>query len=95
MFVKPGPDPHNPGQLLIVRHLSTRRELPPEGEEVPDDMYWRRRLAHGDVVEAEPPAPAEAEAKPAEMNGPAAEDPDEVKPPETETKPESVEGASA
>jgi hypothetical protein len=62
MFVKPGPDPHNPGQLLLVRHLNTRRVLPPEGEEVPDDMYWRRRLAHGDVVEAQPPQPPTTDA---------------------------------
>jgi hypothetical protein len=30
------------------------RHLPPEGAEVPDTEYWRRRIADGDVVLAQP-----------------------------------------
>lgn len=44
-------DPAN-GQLL------TRR-----GAEVPDNSYWRRRLADGDVLDA-PPTPAAKPPKP-------------------------------
>ncbi|MGA9224106.1 MAG: DUF2635 domain-containing protein [Pseudomonas graminis] len=38
------PDPET-GELLL-----------PEGRDVPDDAYWRRRLADGDVVIPNPPA---------------------------------------
>lgn len=53
MFVKPAqPD-------LLVANPEARppmpRHLPPEGAEVPDTEYWRRRLADGDVVHAKPP----------------------------------------
>ncbi|MBD8592361.1 DUF2635 domain-containing protein [Pseudomonas sp. CFBP 8758] len=37
------PDPET-GELLLA-----------EGREVPDDAYWRRRLADGDVVVPTPP----------------------------------------
>lgn len=40
--VKPAPG-------LVVRDPVTRQALPPEGGEVPDTTYWRRRLADGDV----------------------------------------------
>lgn len=52
-----------------VRDPATRRHLPPEGAEVADTAFWRRRLADGDVmrtVTVQPPAkrrssaPAEA-----------------------------------
>jgi hypothetical protein len=40
------------------------RFLPPEGAVVPEDEYWRRRVAEGDVVLADPPAePPAAKAK--------------------------------
>lgn len=49
---------------LLVANPEARppmpRHLPPEGAEVPDTEYWRRRLRDGDVV----PVPAEAEAAP-------------------------------
>lgn len=32
------------------------RPVPPEGCEVPDSRYWRRRLLQGDVVLSTPPA---------------------------------------
>ncbi|MEA2756951.1 MAG: hypothetical protein QOJ54_3240 [Aliidongia sp.] len=53
MFVKPAPG-------LQVRFENSRtRFLAEQGEAVPDDdVYWARRLAHGDVVAAEPPKPA-------------------------------------
>jgi len=57
MFVRPAhPD-------LLVANPEARppmpRHLPPEGAEVPDTEYWRRRLRDGDVVEAAPePEPA-------------------------------------
>jgi hypothetical protein len=36
------------------------RHLPPEGAEVPDTAYWRRRLADGEVREGEAPKPPAA-----------------------------------
>jgi hypothetical protein len=52
MFVKPAtPD-------LLVANPEARppmpRHLPAEGAEVPDSQYWRRRIADGDVVLAQP-----------------------------------------
>lgn len=52
MFVKPShPD-------LLVANPEARppmpRHLPAEGAEVPDSQYWRRRIADGDVVLAQP-----------------------------------------
>ena len=52
MFVKPAhPD-------LLVANPEARPPLPPqlaaEGAEVPDSQYWRRRIADGDVVLAQP-----------------------------------------
>jgi len=54
MFVKPShPD-------LLVANPEARapmpRHLPPEGAEVPDTdtEYWRRRIADGDVILAQP-----------------------------------------
>jgi hypothetical protein len=52
MFVKPAhPD-------LLVANPEERppmpRHLPAEGAEVPDSQYWRRRIADGDVVLAQP-----------------------------------------
>ena len=43
-----------------VPFSSPARFLPPEGAEVTDSQYWRRREAEGDVtIEREPPpAPA-------------------------------------
>ena len=52
-FVKPAsPD-------RKVRKPSQRREyLAADGETVPRDAYWLRRLQDGDVVQAEPPKAA-------------------------------------
>jgi hypothetical protein len=48
MFVKPAhPD------LLVANPEAIApmpRHLAPEGAEVPDTEYWRRRVAHGDVM---------------------------------------------
>lgn len=35
------------------------KALPAEGASVPDDSYWRRRLAKGEVVRADAPAAQE------------------------------------
>lgn len=44
MKVKPAPG-------LLVRDPISRRPLPPEGADVPDDStYWVRRLLDGDVL---------------------------------------------
>jgi hypothetical protein len=43
MFVKPAPG-------LLVRDPVTKRHLPESGKEVPENSYWVRRLAAGDVV---------------------------------------------
>jgi hypothetical protein len=46
-----------PAAGLKIRNPATGRHLPPEGLEVDDSVYWRRRLAEGDVVRVEvPPA---------------------------------------
>ena len=39
------------------------RLMPAEGDHVPDNGYWRRRLAAGEVVPAEAPKPASDDAK--------------------------------
>ena len=67
-----------PGRL--VRDPKTMQPLPEDGAVVPWTLYWRRRFAAGDVVEAgkpqkkkrpqEKPAPAQEEP---EMLGPVAE----------------------
>lgn len=53
MFVKPThdhvPDPASGGYL------------PSEGRHVEDGPYWWRRIADGDVVETDPPAPSEVQ----------------------------------
>lgn len=43
MFVKPAPG-------LKVRDPVTKQHLPESGTEVPEDSYWIRRIADGDVV---------------------------------------------
>lgn len=44
-----------PAEGLQVRFPGTNDILPAEGKHVPDDKYWRRRLAAKDVIEAAPP----------------------------------------
>lgn len=64
MFVKPAPWPDAPEdapeKTLAVhfpgRARTDRRRLRAEGEEVPDTVFWHRRLRDGDVVLADPPA---------------------------------------
>lgn len=52
-----------PAEGRNVRDPVTRKHIPAEGVEVPNDPFWRRRLRDGDVVEA--PRPAErAQPKP-------------------------------
>lgn len=57
---------------LLVANPEARppmpRHLPPEGAEVPDTEYWRRRLRDGDVV----PVPAEPAPGATFMPGPPA-----------------------
>jgi len=56
MFVKPAMRPDAPGEPLRVRFEKGRRLLQAAGEHVEDtSLYWARRLAHGDVVRADPP----------------------------------------
>ena len=55
MYVKPKPG-------ALVRDPVTRTPLPSGGAEVPEDQYWMRRLADGDVVAGLPaPAPKKGE----------------------------------
>ncbi len=52
-----------PQEGKIVRDPDTGVKLPASGRNVPNNSYWRRRLAAGDVTPAEvsaKPAPAEA-----------------------------------
>ena len=47
--------PSAPG--LVVRDPGTKRVLAPDGSEVPNVAYWRRRIADGSaILLAEPPA---------------------------------------
>ncbi len=62
MFVKPGPHPDHPEDATkhrAVRIPHTFGLLPPGGQEVPDNSFWRRRVVHGDVVLADPPTSAD------------------------------------
>jgi len=47
--------PVKPG--AVIRDPHTRRQLPADGGRVADNMYWRRRLAAGEVVPCPEPAP--------------------------------------
>lgn len=52
MRVKPA-DP-----AAVIRDPHTKRPLPAEGGDVPESIFWTRRLAAGDVVRIdEPKAP--------------------------------------
>lgn len=47
----------------VIRDPHTKRQLPPEGGEVPENTFWTRRLLHGEVVRiADLPAEAAAPA---------------------------------
>lgn len=59
MFVKPGPHPDKPGATLVVRIPHTHALLPAEGAEVPENLFWVRRVLHGDVVVVEPTKPGD------------------------------------
>lgn len=37
----------------VIRDPVTRQPLPAEGGEVPDNVFWRRRLIFGEVVPAD------------------------------------------
>ncbi|NHN83665.1 DUF2635 domain-containing protein [Acetobacter musti] len=52
MFVKPADG-------RAVRWPGSMRLLSSNGENVPDNTFWRRRLKFGDVVKAEAPATAQ------------------------------------
>lgn len=47
MFVKPA-------EGLVIRDPDLLDLLPATGREVPDSVYWQRRLRDRDVVEADP-----------------------------------------
>ena len=48
MYVKPA-------EGRALRDPQTRRLLPAESRQVPDDIFWQRALADGDVVACDPP----------------------------------------
>ena len=54
--------PAAPG--LVIRDPVSHQALPAEGGKVADSTFWRRRLAQGDVVPVEEPAPAPHRARP-------------------------------
>jgi Protein of unknown function (DUF2635) len=54
LFVKPGEG--TSGQLVRPRHPHTKQPLSVEGEYWDDNVFTRRRLKDGDIVEVEPPA---------------------------------------
>jgi hypothetical protein len=47
-----------PAEGRAVRDPNTKELLPREGRNVPNDMFWRRRLRDGDVVMVQDEAPA-------------------------------------
>lgn len=60
----------------IIRDPVTLRPLPAEGGDVPDNIFWQRRLLDGSVVLDKSPAPAPAapastSAAPAPSSAPA------------------------
>ena len=59
MFVKPAPRPDDKALQRKVRIPHTHALLANGGEDVPDNGFWLRRIAHGDVVPAERPKPPE------------------------------------
>jgi len=65
LYVKPaeGSTVRDPGRDGAV--------LPPEGDFVPREIFWLRRIAQGDVVEARPPK-ADKSGKAGKMPDPAA-----------------------
>lgn len=66
MLVKPAPHPNDKNAQRKVRIPHTHALLANDGEEVPANAFWLRRIAHGDVVLADPPAtPADPSATPA------------------------------
>jgi len=65
MFVKPAPG-------RMVRWPRTFTPLREAGEHVPEDSYWHRRLAAGDVVKAEEAMAEDAETAPAQPDHPEA-----------------------
>jgi hypothetical protein len=50
LFLKPAPG------RVVRRPAPDGRPLDAGGAFVPDDVYWRRRIADGDAVAAKPPA---------------------------------------
>lgn len=43
-----------PADGRLVRDPVTKRHIPAEGADVPDTVFWFRRLASGDVVHVVP-----------------------------------------
>lgn len=54
IFVKPAPQPAGMPALKVRKPMNGY--LAAEGEEVNAEVYWLRRIADGDVVEATRPA---------------------------------------
>lgn len=54
MRVKPAPG-------IVVRDPATKRALPADGADVPESIYWTRRLRAGDVVRIDQAAGKAAE----------------------------------
>lgn len=53
-----------PADGLSILDPRTKRVVPPDGQWVPDDSYWRRRLRVGDCIEATPAPEAGTAAQP-------------------------------
>ena len=56
MYIKPRQVLTQDGLMLADVYDPERKDrLPPEGRDVPDTPYWRRRVSEGGVEFAEPP----------------------------------------
>jgi len=55
MYVKPAPNPAEPGHVLLVRVPPHMAPMPVDGANVPDTMFWHRALLRGDVLLADSP----------------------------------------
>ncbi|WP_026601686.1 DUF2635 domain-containing protein [Methylomonas sp. 11b] len=58
MFVKPTLNPETGETFKIRRPERNFTHLPDDGDEVPDNRYWRGHLKDGSIELAEPAKPA-------------------------------------
>jgi hypothetical protein len=53
----------------VIRDPHTKRQLPPDGDDVPDSVFWYRRLAAGEVVRLDEAGPVDNAIRPLTNRG--------------------------